>query len=80
MKVLTVKEYHTRQEKKYREAIKNWKPNTGGFPCRAIYFFLDEKGFDRQDGFVAIDDRRAVLRPTEIGVKRVYNKMIKRGY
>ncbi len=78
MKVLTVKEYHIQQEEKYKIAIANWDYRKGGFPCRAMYFFNDEKGVTRAEGFVAIDSVRAIWRPTEIGVKRVYNKLVRK--
>jgi len=78
MKILTVKEYNARQEIKWKEAIKKWKPNTGGFPYIGAYLFFDKKGFKARDGFVAFDGIRAIWRPTKIGVKRVYNKCIER--
>ena len=80
MKVLTVEQYNKQQEEKYKKAVADWDYKKGGFPCRAMYLFLDEKGFTRTEGFVAVDDIRAICRPTEIGVKRVYNKLIKKGY
>ena len=80
MKVLTIEQYHKQQEEKYRKAVADWDYKKGGFPFRGAYFFSDEKGFTRKEGFVAVDDIRAIWRPTEIGVKRVYNKHIRRGW
>ena len=80
MKILTVKEYNTKQEIKYNKAVKEWDYKKGGFPYIGFYLFFDEKGNRGEKGFVAVDAIRAIWRPTKIGVKRVYNRMIKEGF
>ena len=51
--ILPVAEFNKQEEEKWREACRNWHP-PAGFPCRAMYLFLNEKtGEPETVGFVA---------------------------
>ncbi len=39
--------------RRYEEAISRWKPESGGFPCYAMYLFCDEEGNRIEKGYVA---------------------------
>ena len=78
MRILSVQDYNAQQEEKYRMAIKEWEPTRGGFPYVGFYLFFDTNGNRGLEGFVAYDDVRAIWKPTLIGVKRCYNKAIKK--
>lgn len=65
MTVMHVTEYNRVQERKYSEACSKWRPETGGFPQAAFYFFSNQfTGALRKTGYVAYDERTAILRPT----------------
>lgn len=74
MEIITTLEYNKRQEEKYKQRVAEWKPEIGGFPQIAFYFFYDNKGNRRTDGFVATDGKIEILKPTVIGAKRCFNK------
>ena len=50
--ILTVKEFNRRQTEKYNQAVKDWKPEQGGFPYYPMYVFKTPEGNNRVRGHV----------------------------
>jgi hypothetical protein len=65
MKVLQVKKYNKTQEKRYHEDCRSWKPQKGGFPQAAFYFFSTNFGSFRKTGYVAFNEGSSFWRPTK---------------
>ena len=73
MKVLQVKRYHREvAQVKQERALERWraKNNSYGYPVKSMFFFMleDHKGYpteERQQGYVAFNDTRAVFDPSK---------------
>jgi len=52
--IIQVKKYNDRQYTKYKEAVNKWDYKKGGFPCLAMYQFIDDIGEARKNGWVTI--------------------------
>jgi hypothetical protein len=65
MQVLQVKQYNAKQKAKYSEATSAWRPEQGGFPQAAFYFFSTSQGQFRRKGFVAFENNKAIWRSTK---------------
>jgi hypothetical protein len=79
IEVMTCEEYNARQAKAYNQAIEEWKEEkrrgkNNIIPQVAFYYFWDESGNMREDGFVAVSERRHIWAETEKGVEK---KMLK---
>jgi hypothetical protein len=74
MQVLQVKEYNNLMSSKYDEDCKKWDYTTGGFPQIAFYQFFKPNGSDRLTGYVAFNERKAILRSTKREAIQAFEK------
>ena len=54
--IITCKEYNRKGFEKYRKAVNEWKPNSGGFPYIGFYIFEKPNGEPRNYGWVLSTD------------------------
>lgn len=69
MQVLHVTRYNAEiAQPKWNRALERWKnaSHPKYYPCRGMYFFVNIKTAEnRKTGYVAFDDRTAILRKTK---------------
>ena len=79
MQVLQVKNYNNSEMARYSKACENWSDNGGlnsgvYFPQQAFYGFYTNRGEFKQTGYVAFNDKKAILRKTKKEAIQAFNK------